>query len=528
MTGEVRTEPLHNLPKLEPLFPVVISHNDLAGCAGGGGSFEQNLATAGDLISIGEIPVGKWNLLIKLESTADVDIQLFEKMNAGCEGEKAIIAYQEKTNSPVKCGKGPLGNNEGAKESTTLNGMEIEYSGYYGVDGKVGFEVRRYPLFTHASHDLHSPRSCAVHQGRRGGHDSPRHEGVRVRGGHGEGLIRVGLHQVSRRSHPLFSLRPLSYPFLTPSSSGTRTPCCLGILPCGPFSFSTTVGKGATVDIGEIIVGKKDLRVDLVAEKDVDVQLFDRGDAAIATCPGDGKAIIAYKEQADACLKGALGNNDDGGVESTIYNAINFEYSGYNGVGGKAGNEYLQLTGVTNSPLMMKAFGYGAGEFEVTYEFYEDPPAGEVANDPSVHWLAAKNNKLSKTDKFANIPEDVIITRRGGDFEFLVYGGAGVTLTQEMITLIATGKVADDPASYSGDPRDGDKDFDVAYSNQPYPASQVRNHIVCPLCSHRVCGSLMCMCSWRGRSRTLPTTACSSKARSSLPLPSARSTSPSP
>lgn len=35
-------------------------------------------------------------------------------------------SYQDKKNSPVNCGKGVLGNNDGSKESTEYLGMKIE------------------------------------------------------------------------------------------------------------------------------------------------------------------------------------------------------------------------------------------------------------------------------------------------------------------------------------------------------------------------------------------------------------------
>jgi hypothetical protein len=355
-----------------------------------------------------------------------VDIQLFEESDSDCGGEKAIIAYQEKKNSPVNCGKGVLGNNEGVKESTVYKGMTIEYSGYYGVDKKPGFE------YIKVTGEVTTPLVMKAF------------------------AFEAGSAKVAYE---------WGY---------TRTPCCLGIQPCGPFSFQTSVAEGATVDIGEIIVGKKDLRVKLTADKDVDVQLFDRGAAAMTACPGSGKAIIAYKEDADTCLKGPLGNNADGGVESTVYNDIKFEYSGYNGVGGKLGNEYVQLTGATNTPLLMKAFGYAAGSFEVEYEFYEVVPDDEEPPmDPSVHWLAAKNNKISGTDKFSDVPEDTVIVRRGSSFEFMVFGGHGVTLESSMVTPSLSAKVADSPDSFSGDPRDGASDFDVAYHDEAYPADQI-------------------------------------------------------
>ena len=104
-------------------------------------------------------------------------------------------------------------------------------------------------------------------------------------------------------------------------------------------------------------MGKKDLRITLEAQSDVDIQLYDKAAAAVVTCGPDGKAIIGYFDGEDACKKGFLGNNDDGGEESATYSGLDFSYSGYSGVGGNLGNEYIQIEGVTNSVLNMKALG---------------------------------------------------------------------------------------------------------------------------------------------------------------------------
>ena len=254
----------------------------------------------------------------------------------------------------------------------------------------------------------------------------------------------------------------------------SRTTCCLGILPCwdetknppAPFSFSASVGKDQTAWIGSIPVGKADLRVTLTAEEDVDVQLYDESAVATLACPGIGKPIIAYSPKEGECNQGPLGNND-GSPEETTYEDVKYGYSGYEGVGGVKGNEFLQLTGVTNRPLKMGAFGFAAGTFNVEYEYYEVPPEGEVPNTPSVHWLATKNNKNNEIS-FSDTPQDLLIVRRGQGFEFLIFGGASASLTKEMVTVTITGQYATE--SYAGDPREY-KDNLVDRRTSPYKSS---------------------------------------------------------
>jgi len=381
------------------------------GCGGGSGEFTQNLPTAGETASIGEIAVGKWNLLIKLESTKDVDVQLFDKNDETCSGgEKAIIAYSEKKG----CGKGTLGNNDGTKESTVYKGMHISYSGYYGVDGKVGFEYIRL-----------------------------------------EGEVKTPLIMKA------FAFEAGDAK-VTYEWGYTRTPQCLGILP-NTGTMQASVVKGDSVAIGEIPVGKKDLKITLTAEADVDVTLYDKGTDSLAVCTDTGKPIIQYSEDTDQCKKGPLGNND-GTEESVVYNAITYSYSGYDGVEGKKGSEWVKLTGVSNTPLMMSAYGYASGDFTVDYEYYENVPDGEVPTAPSVHWLATKNNKLAGTDIFTGVPADYNIVRRGKSFEFLIFGGAGNTLSKDNVNIAITGVVA--TSTFSGDPRITTNDLEARKTSE--------------------------------------------------------------
>jgi hypothetical protein len=45
-----------------------------AGCDGGSGSFKVNLTTAGQLVDVGQIPAGKWNVKVFLSSSVSFDL----------------------------------------------------------------------------------------------------------------------------------------------------------------------------------------------------------------------------------------------------------------------------------------------------------------------------------------------------------------------------------------------------------------------------------------------------------------------
>jgi len=121
--------------------------------------------------------------------------------------------------------------------------------------------------------------------------------------------------------------------------------------------------------IGSIPTGKGDLRVELVSDVDVDVQLYDTDDTS--TFRGNGQAIVSYcssNEKADPTKNcGGLGGPKP---ETFTYGGLPYSYSGYDGdqEGGK-GIEYIEIDGVTNRNLMMYFYGYEAGNATVTYSY---------------------------------------------------------------------------------------------------------------------------------------------------------------
>ena len=343
-----------------------------SGCEGGSGKFEEKLENAGQIVTLGTIPKGKWSVMVKLEADSDVDIQIYDADDTEAFPEgKAIVAYCAEKG----CNKGALGNNDGSQESTEHEGMKITYSGYEGVSGKPGNEF------------------------------------IKVEGEATRNIIMK-----------VFAFQPgtakVSYEW-----GRTRTGCCLGISPCGG-SFDGSVEEGKSMVLGEIPSGKKDVIVKLTAENDLDIQLWDITKAAVEKCGDGGAPIIAYSEDEDACKKGVLGSAE--GEESGQYEGVTYHYSGY-GTGETAGNEFLRVDGVGNKKLNMKAFGYKSGNFQGTFEYWEDYVDEATKNVPYVGFNKKAIAVQNVAARYTDVPVDTIIVRRGNKLTFGVQHRAGMT-----------------------------------------------------------------------------------------------------
>jgi len=90
-----------------------------------------------ELVTIGEIPVGKVNVSIYLKASLDVDVQIYDQSDT--EGGKwpegkAIIGYCETASCNLGWLAGP------ARQSTRYKGVEYVYSGYNGDGQSLGNE----------------------------------------------------------------------------------------------------------------------------------------------------------------------------------------------------------------------------------------------------------------------------------------------------------------------------------------------------------------------------------------------------
>jgi len=104
-----------------------------------------------------------------------------------------------------------------------------------------------------------------------------------------------------------------------------------------------------TTTVGTIPKDLKNVKISLKSDKDVDIRLYD----------ANGKKIVHWP---NGILNGA-------GKDSTNYNGVTVEYSGYNGDGTGLGHEYIKLSGTTKNDFIMKAFGYKAGYAKVDYSW---------------------------------------------------------------------------------------------------------------------------------------------------------------
>jgi hypothetical protein len=131
----------------------------------------------------------------------------------------------------------------------------------------------------------------------------------------------------------------------------------------GSFTLNLT-DAGQLATVGTIPAGKWNVKVFLSAAADVDVQIYDQDDTS--TFP-EGKAVVAWCADAKTCNIGALGSDE--GAGAVTYREMRVKYSGYGGVDGKPGREYITIEGKASTTLVMKAFAFQPGEAVVKYEW---------------------------------------------------------------------------------------------------------------------------------------------------------------
>ena len=125
----------------------------------------------------------------------------------------------------------------------------------------------------------------------------------------------------------------------------------------GSGSFTTTLAEGATVDVGSIPKGKWTVTARITASADVDVQLFDADDTSTYA---EGAAIVAWVEDPATANGGVLGAEE--GAASATYEGMAVTYSGFGGVDGQPGKEFIRIDGEATRTLALKAFAFEAGD----------------------------------------------------------------------------------------------------------------------------------------------------------------------
>ncbi|EDN68055.1 secreted protein [Beggiatoa sp. PS] len=124
---------------------------------------------------------------------------------------------------------------------------------------------------------------------------------------------------------------------------------------CGPDesgsgSFQQQILQNDIIKVGDIPPGINNLYIQLISDKDVDIQLYDKD---------NGTKIVVWP---DGILRSST-------IQSTNYQGMIIEWSGYNGDGTGKGHEYIKITGETTRNLRMMAYGYQAGYATVDYSW---------------------------------------------------------------------------------------------------------------------------------------------------------------
>ena len=104
--------------------------------------------------------------------------------------------------------------------------------------------------------------------------------------------------------------------------------------------------------VGTIPTDIMNIKINLNSFEDIDIRLYSKDGTPIVSWP-NGILHTAHKA-------------------ATTYNGVTIEWSGYNGVDGHKGEEYIYIKGRTSEPLVMKVFGFKSGVADVTYEWGEN------------------------------------------------------------------------------------------------------------------------------------------------------------
>lgn len=193
--------------------------------------------------------------------------------------------------------------------------------------------------------------------------------------------------------------------------------------------------QGQGVVVGHIPVNKRNVLINLTAQRDVDVQLITQ----------DGYQIIAWPG-------GALNGPTQ---ECTTYRQVRYCYSGYNGTGGSLGNESISIEGDTNVPLVMRAWGYQSGSATVDYSWQAVPTCNEKGDGAFRQYIPYRDtvvvgdipaNKVNvKIELSADYGRDVDIQIYDGNVAVvqwpngLLFGPAEQTTDYQGMTIIYSG-----------------------------------------------------------------------------------------
>jgi hypothetical protein len=256
-----------------------------SGVKSGSGRFSK-FVPRDDRVFIGKVPVGIKDLSINLTANTDLDVELWD-------GDVFVVGWESGGSRALIYGD--------TQTTGEYNGVQIDWSGWAGVDG------------------------------------NPGHESIRITG-------------VTKNS---FSMRAFGY-----NAGSVRVEYSWagadvdGPAINGAGRFSKTVPQNGRATIGTIPAGVDSLEIDLTASHDLDIELWDE-DIFVVGWQVNGKKSLIY------------GSSPVTG----FYHGVRISWSGWDGVGGVKGTEYIRMSGTTQNSYLVKVFGYQEGDVTVDYRW---------------------------------------------------------------------------------------------------------------------------------------------------------------
>ena len=134
----------------------------------------------------------------------------------------------------------------------------------------------------------------------------------------------------------------------------------------GSGNFSKSLPKDGRATIGTIPAGVDSLLINLTSVDDLDVELWDEKTLVVGW-QVDGRKSLIYRNTA----------------VSGLYNGVRIAWSGWDGVNGRKGEEYIRILGTTQNSFVMKVFAYRRGTVDVSYSWGSDTTIYVVKPTPA-------------------------------------------------------------------------------------------------------------------------------------------------
>ena len=136
----------------------------------------------------------------------------------------------------------------------------------------------------------------------------------------------------------------------------------------GAGRFSKLVPQNGRVVIGTIPAGVDSPEINLTATRDLDIELWDDDIFVIGWQVNGKKSLIYHSAPATG-----------------LYRGVEIAWSGWDGVDGDKGSEYIRISGTTQNSFLMKVFGYQEGDVTVDYRWGLDQtsPSPEPTPTPT-------------------------------------------------------------------------------------------------------------------------------------------------